>query len=119
MKIKLIFLLLLLGGFFQFKAQTSCNEILNMVKSKGYGTTYYSINSDAIRQVTFYNVQIDYKTYYFAVVKFTSSFNDYIYQVSSNTQYNYSMAYLDSAGKAFWNYIEPYNKNLGCAPNFN
>jgi hypothetical protein len=29
------------------------------------------------------------------------------------------MAYQDSAGKAFWKFIEPHNKNLGCAPNFN
>lgn len=119
MKIKLLFLLLIIGGITQFKAQTSCNEILNFVKSKGYGTTYYSPNSEAIRQVTFYNVQIEYKIYYFAVVKFTSSYNDYIYQVSSNTKYNYSLAYLNSAGKAFWEYIEPYNKVLGCAPNLN
>ena len=29
------------------------------------------------------------------------------------------MNYLDSAGKAFWNYIEPYSDNLECSPDLN
>jgi len=29
------------------------------------------------------------------------------------------MNYLNSAGKAFWKYIEPYSDNLSCAPDFN
>jgi len=35
-----------------------------------------------------------------------------------NTKFNYSVNYLTSAGKAFWDYIQPYNKNLGCAPDY-
>ena len=41
----------------------------------------------------------------------------YIYQVGSDTEFNYSLNYLTSAGEAFWDYIQPYNQNLNCAPN--
>ena len=104
------------------KAQ-SCEEIMKYVKSNGgYGTTYSSYNSDAISKVTFYQVTAEYKTLYFAIVCFKKEYSyscsEYIYQVGSNTKFNYSLNYLSSAGKAFWKYIEPYNENLGCAPNF-
>lgn len=115
---KLIFSILLLCFVINLQAQ-SCKETLDFVKSKGYGITYYSPSSKAVSQITFYNVSIEYKTYYFAVVKFTSNFyKEYIYLVGLNTKYNYSMNYLDGAGEAFWKYIAPYNKNLGCAPDF-
>lgn len=101
----------------------NCDEIMKYVKSEGgYGTTYTSYNSDAISKVTFYQITADYKTLYFAIVCFKqkSSYGctEYIYQVGSNTRSNYSMNYLTSAGKAFWEYIQPYGKNLGCAPDF-
>jgi hypothetical protein len=104
------------------KAQT-CEEVMEYVKKEGgYGTTYTSYNSDAISKVTFYQVTVDYKTLYFAIVcfkkKYSYSCSEYIYQVGSNTKFNYSINYLNSAGKAFWEYIQPYNKNLGCAPDF-
>lgn len=106
-------------GTLGLNAQTSCSDIIKYVKSKSYGSTYYSYDSDAISQITFYEVSDDsYNTYYFAIVRFTSSYTDYIYQVGSNTKFNYSMDYMDSAGKAFWKYIQPYNENLNCAPNF-
>ena len=93
---------------------------MNYVKSESYGT---SNNSDAISKVTFYNVYIDYQTYYFAIVCFNKEYsygcNEYIYLVGSNTKMNYSINYYESVGKAFWNYIQPYNENLGCATNFN
>lgn len=105
-------------GVFNLYAQMSCSELMEYVKSESYGSTYYSYDSDAISQVTFYEVTDDsYNTFYFAMVKFTSSYNEYIYQVSSNTKFNYSMNYTESAGKAFWKYIQPYNENLNCAPN--
>lgn len=104
------------------KAQSSCEEIMEYVKSESYGTTYSSYNSSAISKVTFYEIMIDYQYYYFAIVCFKSEYSygcsEYIYQVSSNTKFNYSMNYMESAGKAFWEYIQPYNKSLGCAPNF-
>lgn len=107
---------------FSVNAQ-SCEEMMEYVKSEAYGTTYNSYTSDAISKVTFYNVSIDYQTYYFAIVCFKQEYsygcNEYIYQVGSNTKINYSLNYLDSAGKAFWKYIQPYNENLKCAPNFN
>ena len=101
----------------------SCEELLSYVKSKGgYGTTYTSYNSDAITKVTFYDIMIDYKTYYFAIVCFKDqySFNckEYSYQVGSNTKWNYSINYLESARRAFWKYIHPHNQNLQCAPKF-
>ena len=104
------------------KAQ-SCDEIMEYVKKEGgYGTTYTSYNSDAISKVTFYQLTVDYKTLYFAIVCFKKEYSyscsEYIYQVGSNTKLNYSMNYLNIAGKAFWEYIQPYNETLGCAPNF-
>jgi hypothetical protein len=91
------------------------------VKSENYGTTYRSYDSEAIEKVTFYDVSVDYETYHFAIVCFKKDFYscaEYIYQVASNSEINYSMNYLESAGKAFWKYIQPYNDSLGCAPDF-
>ena len=99
----------------------SCDEIMRFVRSESYPTTYTSYNSDAISKVEFYTVSIDYQTYYFAIVCFKRDYygcSEYIYQVSSNTKMRYAMDYMNSAGKAFWNYIEPYNQNLNCAPDF-
>lgn len=118
-------LILMLGIFLIAnigKAQ-SCDEVMEYVKKEGgYGTTYTSYNSDAISKVTFYQVTVDYNTLYFAIVCFKKEYSysctEYIYQVGSNTKFNYSINYLNSAGKAFWEYIQPYNKNLGCAPDF-
>lgn len=118
---KILCLLLFILFAFEMKSQ-DCDEIIAFVKSKSYGSTYTSYNSDAISKVTFYDVIIDYKTYYFAVVcfkqKYSYSCSEYIYQVASNTKMNYSINYYDSAGKAFWKYIQPYNENLNCAPDF-
>lgn len=115
---KLIFSIILLFFLINLYAQ-SCKETLDFVKSKGYGMTYYSPSSKAISQITFYDVNIEYKVYNFAVVKFTGNFyKEYIYLIGSNTKYNYSMNYNNGAGEAFWKYIAPYNKNLGCAPDF-
>ena len=106
-------------GILKSSSQTSCSELIEYVKSQSYGSPYYSYDSDAISQVTFYEVVDDsYNSFYFAIVRFTSSYKEYIYQVSSNTKLNYSMDYFDSAGKAFWKYIQPYNENLNCAPDF-
>lgn len=98
----------------------SCSELMSSIKSNHFGTTYYSPTSDAISQVTFYDITIDYKFYYFAIVTFKGSYTskEYLYQVSSTTKLNYSMNYLQSAGKAFWKYINPHNENLNCAPDF-
>ena len=78
---------------------------------------------ELISKVTFYEVNENYNTYYFAIVCFKSKYSygctEYIYQVASNTKMKYSMNYLDSAGKAFWNYIEPYSDNLECSPDLN
>lgn len=119
---KILFFLILNFGFFSSNAQ-SCQEIMDYVKSNSRGITYYSPTSDAIYKVTFHDLYIDYKYYYFAIVCFKRdySFNcdEYIYQVGSNTKMYYSMNYIDSAGKAFWEYIQPYSDNLGCSPSFN
>lgn len=100
----------------------SCEELIEFVKNDSYGTTYSSPLSDAISKVTFYTTRIDYETYYFAIVCFKSKYSygctEYIYQVGYNTKFNYSMNYMDSAGEAFWEYIQPYHKNLKCSPDF-
>lgn len=118
-KSTLIIIIFLIG--YSIKAQT-CDELMESIKSNNYGTTYNSYTSDAISEVTFYDVVIDYETYYFAIVCFKSEYSygcsEYIYQVASNTELNYSMNYLSSAGKAFWKYIQPYNENLDCSPSF-
>lgn len=117
----LFFFLILILGFYNFNAQ-SCKKLLTSVKSKSYGTTYTSYNSDAISKVTFYSLNIDYKTHYFAIVCFKKEYsyscNEYIYKVAYNTKLNYSLEYHNSAGKAFWKYIQPYAKVLDCSPNF-
>jgi hypothetical protein len=118
---KYLIILLLTFGSINVKAQSSCEEIMQFVKSKDNGTTYTSYNSDAISKVTFYSIYVDYKTLYFAIVCFKKEYsyscNEYIYQVGSDTKFNYSYDYYNSAGKAFWKYIQPYSKNLGCGPN--
>lgn len=120
MKQFILILFLSLGTLAQAQ---SCKEYIDFVKSESYGTSYTSYTSDAISKVTFYTVMIDYKTYYFAIVCFKKEYSfgcsEYIYQVGSNTKINYSLNYMNSAGKAFWKYIQPYNENLGCAPKSN
>ncbi|WP_379964610.1 hypothetical protein [Epilithonimonas sp. UC225_85] len=116
---KKIFLVIITFFFVSINAQSSCNEILESVKSNGRAQTFFSPSSEAVSQITFYDVTVEYKTYYFAVVKFSSNlYKEYIYQVGSNTKMNYSMNYLTSAGKSFWKFIAPYNENLKCAPDF-
>lgn len=120
MKVKNLPILILLLGTIGVHAQTSCEELKEFVESKDYGTTYYSYSSDAIQKVSFHEVTDEsYNTYYFAIVQFKSSYKEYIYQVARNTKWNYSMDYQTSAGKAFWEHIQPYNQVLDCAPNFN
>lgn len=114
-------LILLLSMGYSVANSQNCDELMEYVKSESYGTTYNSYLSEAISEVTFYDVTIDYQYYYFAIVCFKRDYNgcsEYLYQVGSNTRLNYSMDYLNSAGKAFWKYIQPYNENLNCAPDF-
>ena len=66
---KPFYIVLFILCFFDVKSQ-SCEEIMALVKSESYGTTYTSYNSDAIAQVTFYDVTIDYKMYHFVIVCF-------------------------------------------------
>lgn len=118
---KILFSLFLCVSALQLHAQ-SCEDIMAFVKEQSTGTTYTSYTSEAISSVSFYTITRDYKTLYFAIVCFKQKYsydcNEYIYQVGSSTELNYSMHYLTSAGKAFWKYIEPYNDYLECAPNF-
>lgn len=120
MKRTLILIILILGTY-KISAQ-SCDKLIASVKEKSYGTSYKSYNSDAISKVTFYTLDIDYKTHYFAIVCFKKEYSyncdEYIYKVASNTKLNYSLNYYDSAGKAFWKYIHPYANVLECSPNF-
>ena len=120
---KKIFLCLLLTFAFKQTRAQSCQELMDYVKSETsyYNTTTYSSpTSDAISRVSFYTLTIEYQTYYFAIVCFKQQYSygcdEYIYRVGSNTKFNYSMNYLDSAGKAFWKYIQPYHENSECSP---
>src|SRR5690606_32801360 len=114
---KMLFTWVLFLGLLNVNAQSSCEEVMKYVKSSGYGSTYTTYDSEAISKVTFYQISIDYKTHYFAIVCFKKSYSctEYIYQVGSETKLNYSLNYLSSAGEAFWKYIQPYNANLKCA----
>lgn len=118
---KKIILLISVFLFFDFSLKgQSCEELMKNVKSQSSGITYYSLDSDAISKVTFYELSIDYKTYYFAIVCFKNQVYDcteYIYLVSSNTKLNYALNYTNSAGNAFWKYINPFKNNLDCSPN--
>ncbi|SFT47731.1 hypothetical protein SAMN05216474_0777 [Lishizhenia tianjinensis] len=101
----------------------TCDELMETVKSKSFGTTYTSYTSTAISKVTFYTVYLDYSLYYFAIVcfkpnEYSYDCSEYIYQVASNTQTNYAMNYMESAGEAFWDYIQPYADVLECSPSF-
>ena len=110
---KLVLTLLFCVLAFQLNAQT-CEELMEYVKEQSTGTTYTSYTSEAISKVTFYTITVEYKTLYFAIVCFKQKYsygcNEYIYQVGSSTKFNYSINYLNSAGKAFWKYIQPYNE---------
>lgn len=110
-------LLFLFQGLTFINAQISCDELKDHVKDEDSGMTYFSYDSDAITKVSFHELTDDsYNTYYFAIVQFTSSYQEYIYQVDSSTKLAYSIDYLSSAGKAFWKHINPYKDVLGCAP---
>lgn len=118
---KYLTLLLLIIVSININAQ-DCKEIMDFVKLKSNGTAYTSYTSDAITKVTFYTVSVDYKTLYFVIVcfkkKYSYSCNEYIYQVSSGTKLKYALDHYDSAGKAFWKHIEPYNQSINCGANF-
>lgn len=114
------FSFVLVFAFASVRAQ-SCEDLIKYVKNESYGTTYSSPVSEAISRVTFHSVTIEYTMYHFAIVCFKPSnysygCNEYIYRVGSNTRMNYAMNYLNSAGKAFWNYIQPHHRNLECSP---
>jgi hypothetical protein len=119
---KRLILVLILGMSTTHVVAQTCDEMMEYVKNNAYGSTFYSYNSDAITKVTFYQLYIDYESYYFAIVcfkqKYSYTCNEYIYQVASDTKLNYSMNYLQSAGEAFWDFIQPYSGVLGCSPSF-
>ena len=100
-------------------AQISCDELIEIVEAKDFGMTYYSMDSDAINHVSFHQItDNNYQYHYYAIVQFKGDFfKKYIYKVDYSTESNYSFNYLNSAGTAFWNYIQPYSKVLGCGNN--
>ena len=100
-------------------AQMSCTELIDHLETGWDGSIYTSYDSDAITSVTFYAIiDDDGYDYYYAIVVFESSFTQYIYQVSSETENNYAWDSSESAGKAFWSHIQPYNDNLDCGAYF-
>ena len=115
--ITLIFLLQV-----QNSQSQTCDDLIDQIEMNYQASTYTSYTSTAISTVSFYTVNEDFKTHYFAIVCFKQEYgygcNKYIYKVSSDTKWNYSVNYLSSAGEAFWDYIQPYANVLGCGANF-
>jgi len=119
-KIKLLLVALPFFALSRMHAQTSCDDFMQQVQAADYGSSYTSFSSGAIAEVSFHEItDSSYNISYFAIVQFKSSYQEYIYQVGPNTEFNYSLDYNASAGKAFWEHIDPYKDVLGCAPNFN
>ena len=115
---KIIFTIIIyLIGLWNINSQASCDEIMQTVKDKGnLQGSYCCFNSEFLTGVKFYSLDIEYQTYYFALVQFNLG-KWYIYQVSSNTKSNFSLyAFGDQAGEAFHKYIHSYRNSLGCAP---
>ncbi len=100
-------------------AQISCNEIMENVQENGHEqASYCCFDSKFLTGVKFYSIDIDYNTYYFAIVQFNFG-KWYIYQVPSSSKNNFSLyAYGNQAGEAFHDYIHAYRNSLGCAPEF-
>ena len=108
-------------GFSTVNAQVNCDELMTQVEYLGSESkmTYSSSSSTVISKVSFYNITADYKTTYWAIVCIKNDGNGctkYIYKVNSQTRSNYAMNYRNSAGKAFWKYINPHSINLKCSP---
>ncbi len=103
-------------------SKKNCNTLIRSFKAKYNGDRYNSPSSSSISSVTFYNINIDRRINYFAIVCFKNSnnnyCNEYLYQVSLQTKELYSTFYRNSAGKAFWKYVNPHKKNLLCSPDF-
>ncbi len=45
----------------------SCEDIMDIVRSEGYGITYSSFDREAISGVTFYDIMGEYETCNFAI----------------------------------------------------
>jgi hypothetical protein len=100
----------------------SGQELINSLKNEYDGYTYYSDYSASIADVTFYQVDGDYETIYYAIVCFrrenSTYCDEYIYQVEYYTEDDYALDFEYSAGEAFWNHIEPFSDVLDCGPGF-
>ena len=116
-KVVLLFLFVLSAQI--SNAQMSCTELIEHLETGWDGNIYTSYDSEAISSITFYAIiDDDGYEYHYAIVVFTSSDTQYIYQVDSFTENDYSWDSSDSAGKAFWKHIQPYNDNLDCGAYF-
>ena len=105
-----------------YSKKTSCDDFIKTLRDNISSNTYTSYDSSSIALVEFYSTIIDNQYHYYAIVCFytkNGGCTDFIYQVSSNTEYYYSSNYKISAGKAFWKYIQPYKNNLSCSAQFN
>lgn len=115
----LITLSFLLTSISFVHAQISCSEIMENVQENGREqASYCCFDSEFLTRVKFYSLDIDYNTYYFAIVQFNYG-RWFVYQVPSNSKYNFSLyAYSNKAGEAFHKFIHAYRNSLGCAPEF-
>lgn len=102
-----------------YSSAQSCSDWIEIVKTQHINSSAYeSEDSKAVEKVTFYEVEKDSLTYYFAIVCLTtrSTFDckEYIYQVSNSTELYYALAYKKNPAMAYWKYIKPHNKYLNC-----
>jgi len=104
---KIYFLLLPLLSIGQ---SISCDEFLKSIEYDGYklGTSIV-YNSDAISNVVWY----EYEDMLFTVVRFTSSYKEYIYggwEYSSYDYFNFKSSFEESVSKGTF-----FNKNIRSA----
>lgn len=100
-------------------AQTSCSKIKSYVKLESKGDALQIINNSFLSKITFHEFTDQYnKSHYYAIVRFTNTYKDYVYQVNADTKRSFKEQYRKDPKKAFMNLIHPYNNRLYCGPNF-
>ena len=112
---KKVFLLIVLFVCSQtLFAQDDCDELIEYLTTNYNGRAYANPSSSSIEEVVFYSYYDDNATYYYAIVEFTTSYDKFVYQVDNLTEDDYAENYSESAGRAYWDYIEPHKDFLGC-----
>lgn len=114
----LMTLLITLLGCLNLCAQMTCDELTEIIKDKGDNVeSDYCFGDEALSQIDFYKLEVDYVEYYFAVVTFKSNpYQEYTYQIPQEAMNDYIYNFSDEDIEKFWKYIQPYNSILDCSP---